>query len=909
MLKRVVKVFISSTFREMIEERNNIQQIVWRKLRFWAKQLGIHIIPIDLRWGISHDDIMDGKLALQCEEAIKDCSPYFVAILGNTYGTDNPKVLGNIPHEYYGKSVTHYEIDKGILEINNHKALIYNITYSKIKDSLFKRIKLNKLKKDLKSNYEVIDISTRERLNQIIFNDLKTIIEREYGNDYSLSNIEKDAFFIDSNFYSQYYCSFFDDEYMYKSLIDDKKIVVYKSNEQDSVTTYLYHIYNFYRNKKIVFHDFSVTSYEKTANGFFEHVIDSLDSNLIKRLEKDDDLKIEMYNLIKNINEPIHIIIDNLDLIEKNEADYIIQSFISFCPNNIKLYIGYYKNIEFFENIYIKEIKELEISDADKYIRCKLKEYKKDNNENLTNNIVNELLQLGCYEISYLQMILNEILMNGCSSEKIIDEIKKYKNSNTLQKLFEKIIFDKNNTLSKNHNEECISIFYLLSCCYDYLYMKDIQDIMKNLNYNEFDIIDACELYGNWLSFCNGKYRIRYAALKEVIKNYDKELFEKYSYELYNYFRNDNSIHAIDEILNYYSKINDLDSSYKVIFSEDSFINIVNNRYFKVTKLCKNNKKLALEHINRLWDESFKNSNMRICKEIINLTFYLGYFDFLYKVLNQLINTYPEQIEWKIKLAKYYREKGQYNNAVNILNEVKDAVQNSFDVKTLIDIYDYLSYCYGKLGDFEYSNKYANISYGMRKANLKEFEKEMPVTLNSMAYSHFANGNYNEANKLYSESLNIRIKYYGAEHPRVANNMNNIAEIFLRQGLYKEAKELLEKSNNILQETLGENHLYTLVSKLNLYECFILSGEQINLNIMNKLNEIENKLIPFVKGSDYEYSIYMIKAYCYWKLENIKEALDLAKKALSYFSKYIGNYCFETNFLIKIISALQKEEL
>lgn len=144
--KRIVRIFISSTFREMISERDEIQQLVFTKIRFWARKLGVLVLPIDLCWGITERDILEGKLAKQCEEAIRFCEPYFIALLGNTYGTDSKEVLGNVDKRYYGKSITDYEITKGIIETQNTRALVYNISYSQTRENIIKKIKLKQLK-------------------------------------------------------------------------------------------------------------------------------------------------------------------------------------------------------------------------------------------------------------------------------------------------------------------------------------------------------------------------------------------------------------------------------------------------------------------------------------------------------------------------------------------------------------------------------------------------------------------------------------------------------------------------------------------------------------------------------------------------------------------------------------------
>ena len=97
-----VRVFISSTFRDMQAERDHLVRFVFPKLREELVKYRIHLVDVDLRWGVTGDqDAME-----VCREVIDECHPRFMCMLGGRYGW--------VP-EGQDKSITADEIHYGVL--------------------------------------------------------------------------------------------------------------------------------------------------------------------------------------------------------------------------------------------------------------------------------------------------------------------------------------------------------------------------------------------------------------------------------------------------------------------------------------------------------------------------------------------------------------------------------------------------------------------------------------------------------------------------------------------------------------------------------------------------------------------------------------------------------------------------
>lgn len=119
---RAIRVFVSSTFLDMQDDRDELVNRVFPALRAVCRDRGVDWSEVDLRWGITDEQVAEGRVLLICLEEIARCRPYFIGLLGERYGW----VPDDIPQEmierepclaqYRDRSVTELEIVKGVLE-------------------------------------------------------------------------------------------------------------------------------------------------------------------------------------------------------------------------------------------------------------------------------------------------------------------------------------------------------------------------------------------------------------------------------------------------------------------------------------------------------------------------------------------------------------------------------------------------------------------------------------------------------------------------------------------------------------------------------------------------------------------------------------------------------------------------
>jgi hypothetical protein len=117
---RHIRLFVSSTFRDMYAERDYLLKFTFPQLRKICESRGVVWDEVDLRWGIPDEERAEGKVLPLCLEEIRRCRPYFIGLLGERYGVPVPisaDLMEREPWlaEYRECSVTELEILHGVL--------------------------------------------------------------------------------------------------------------------------------------------------------------------------------------------------------------------------------------------------------------------------------------------------------------------------------------------------------------------------------------------------------------------------------------------------------------------------------------------------------------------------------------------------------------------------------------------------------------------------------------------------------------------------------------------------------------------------------------------------------------------------------------------------------------------------
>src|SRR3954452_16837603 len=116
---KTVSVFLSSTFRDMHAERDHLVKVVFPALRERLEPYRVHLVDVDLRWGVTREQAENDRALGLCLQQIDECRPFFLGLLGERYAWVPRRVPGEtldrFPslRRFPGRSVTELEFIHG----------------------------------------------------------------------------------------------------------------------------------------------------------------------------------------------------------------------------------------------------------------------------------------------------------------------------------------------------------------------------------------------------------------------------------------------------------------------------------------------------------------------------------------------------------------------------------------------------------------------------------------------------------------------------------------------------------------------------------------------------------------------------------------------------------------------------
>ncbi len=484
--RRNVRVFISSTFRDMMAERDYLMKNVFPEIRKTCKEYGIDFTEVDLRWGVTNEEAEQGKVIEICLNEIDRSRPYFIGILGERYGwvpdenvrSKIEKTLENfrwLNRDFDKKlSITEMEIQYGVLRNKKmegnaffymrDKSLTPNQNDFFEKEDTPEHKKLLFLKKTLleQEKYPVRDFSSIKKLGELIRNDLQKAIIRDSKLDRKLSEHEKfqvaqlnrikqlDTFYVPPAGSLKKLNDFL--------ASDNNKLVVYSgqgSGKSALLSHWIRKIYQLENHPPVLFHFTGVYAKADTMNGLPWNV-----STLIAEIftcknnynPNNENYAGELEKILgnENIRKKLILVIDGLENFIHNSMFAKLYWLPKKFPDNIKLVVST-NSEEFYHILRERNFDEiipenLEIAQKKKFVTGYLQQFGKK----LTTNLVNQLAENKLTDSPLaLKIILNEMKLMG-RHEDIENELNKLLSANTLVDLYEKVLERVENDFDQN---------------------------------------------------------------------------------------------------------------------------------------------------------------------------------------------------------------------------------------------------------------------------------------------------------------------------------------------------------------------------------------------------------------------------------------------------------------------------
>ncbi len=489
--QRVIRVFVSSTFLDMKEEREELVKRVFPKLRKICEKRGVTWGEVDLRWGITDEQTAEGKVLPICLREIHECRPYFICMLGERYGWVPPEIPDDLVElepwlaGQHKKSITELEILHGALNESEMMGtalfyfrdphFIYSLAPDRREELLEgphseeieefgpdgaedraedRRKKLAALKARIKEsglpireNYE-----SPEQLGELVLEDFTKLIDQLFPEGEELDPLDREAVEHEAFAQSRFRAYIGREEYfdrLDEHVRSDSKPLVVLGESGSGKSALLANWAARYRRDLpeglLIMHFIGATPYSADWTAMLRRIM----GELKRRFDIEEEIPTEPDKLRSAFAAWLHmaaakdrvvLILDALDQLEDRDAAPDLVWMPPFIPENIRLILSTLpghslddlKNREWPT----MEIKPLEDDERKQLIRNYLAQYRKNISESRIEKIASAEQTRNPL---YLRALLEELRIFGM--HKHLDRaIEHYLSSKSVPALYEKIL-------------------------------------------------------------------------------------------------------------------------------------------------------------------------------------------------------------------------------------------------------------------------------------------------------------------------------------------------------------------------------------------------------------------------------------------------------------------------------------
>ena len=782
--RREIRIFLSSTFRDLNDERTYLMDIVFPELTRICRERDLFLTVVDLRWGISNPD--DEKIISHvmnvCFSEIERARPFFIGILAGRYGYVpkddkngiNPEELerwkGDITKWKWfetGYSITHMEMEYGVLskpDMANYSYFYYKSGKSFIeKDENKKYLRmLEELKKKIRSensqwHWRRREFETPQELGEQIKEDFIEMLNSTYPGK-KLSLVEKERFI--HRQYSKFLLrNYLPMEDVIKNILQhiDKDGKIFVTGPvgigKSSTLAYLKEKYEKQHEDTLIIEHYVGAGGNDNLLGIVSRIFNEIKEYLENRniplpgqeIPKSEDKLLEsLPKWITTVPEWVNtlILIDGVDQIPEPTE----MRFLAYLPERMKIVISSREGAEaayYFSSFKLKNIR-LDAISIDK---------RREIVKNILNDQGKELKEYQIDEIARSPQTGNPLYLRILMEE--------------LSKISE---------LSKSEEDQD-------------KFMD--RQIGKHLN-----IKDIKSLYNTMIDRIEDVHRKYFTNSEDDLKNILTLIALSRSGLSENEIININGISSIsfsvirNEMDYHFSEKNGL-----IDFFHFSLKEAVINSFLSTTE-SKNSvrRRIADWFAEQASDE----------RQIYELPYQL------YTLKDKiLLKKNLKKIEWFSLFTEEYGGM-KYYEFMNYLRFVFDDFcegVNSLYEKDILSSGDMrrnnsLGILYLDGACYKQSEPVFKNLLEMNRDKSEDFEVANIMSNLALLYSH--QGRYSEAEPLIKEALDIGIISLGRIHPDVANTMSNLAALYSHQGRYSEAEPLIKEAREIYVIAYGK---------------------------------------------------------------------------------------------------------
>ena len=865
---KTIRIFISSTFRDMHAERDHLVKVVFPELRERCEKRRLHLVDVDLRWGVTEEEAEQGKVLEIILDEVERSRPFFIGILGERYGSipddipEDAKFAHPWLQDYPDHSLTALEIVHGVLsnlELSKRSFFYFrdpqfiskmpeNIRGDFIAENSDAAQKLTALKDEIRSsdrpvmeNYPCRWDDPKESLTDLdvfgqqVLEDLWTAISEEYPEDAPESDplvIERQMHEAFAEERSHLHTGRIEEAALLTKHVKgtDRQPVVITGESGSGKSAFLATWYMGY----VAEHpdDYLLAYFIGASPDSTDHM--RLLRNICKELKSNFNLKENLPDDDKNLSEAlmsllltaskdrrIVILLDALDQLSAKEGAHGLGWLLDYLPANVRLVVSSLEgdSLEVLRRRGAKDIplQQLTIDEQRQIVHAQLSEWGRKLDEQQISAL---LAHPGVENPLYLRVALEELRLFG-SYEQLTGRIVAL--APDVSSLFDQVLV----RLEEDHGRKFVTeAFSLLGCSRYGLSENELLELLRREGEAQLPrvlwvrlsrsakayLVQRGELVGFFHRHLADAVAARYlthenrhAKLAEYFNQAQLERrLDEYPYQLH-YAEQWKSLAAALSDLDFFNSAWDQGREYQWM----AYWRSLQGRF--EPGICYQR---AIEAKEKVEGETVAVATLM---NIIGLFLYemalypsaLPFYEWALAIKEKALG--PDHRDFATSLnnlALLYKSQGKYEEAEPLYKRALEIREKALgpDHPDVATSLDYLAQLYYWQGKYDEAEPLFRRALEMSEKALGTDDPDVAMSLINLAAIYRSQGKYTEAEQLVTRALEISEKALSPDHPAVAASLNNLAALYDSQGKYAEAEPLYKRALEINENVLGPDH-------------------------------------------------------------------------------------------------------
>jgi len=874
---RQVRVFISSTFRDMHGEREVLIKHVFPRLRQKCREQDIELTEIDLRWGLTEEQTQNMTDVVRiCLEEIDLCKghpPFFLSLLGEQYGTVVKTAEFQTLHShkpdfewlknYPPASVTELEIihaifsrlERGSVTFEQllNSALFYMRSPAYI-DSVPAEKRDNFVNDDTVENQRalknrirdkglpVTDYQTPKDLENLVFEQLWDAIKKRFPHQNKHTGLEEHSH--KHNDFAENRTKTYIERFTDLKRLDahaaseDQPLIILGESGKSALLAHWALKYQKAHPQELVISYFIGSSPNTTDYVFMlRYVMGVLKAHyqIAAEIEFELELLLEQFTwFLEQAQERTILILDGLNQLDEDGKDlvWLPEKF----PSQIRLFLSTNSEIQ-RDGWQTYTIAPLIAAERESLITDYLKHYRKALNAERTQRIASASQTENPL---YLKVLLEELRVFGSHAE-LDKQIEHYLAANNPIELYTKVLERLEADYEQERPQLVKEAFSLLWAARRGL---TVNELLKLLEIPQFVWTPLFLAVQDALVDRNGLLNFFHDYLREAVAaRYLPTLEEQQSWHLRlaDYFEKQSLDARIAEELPWQLYQAGTKERLQSCLSQiPVFLKNENYELWHYWQVLSPEKTMVAAYEQALIDyeqtEKPEDEDLAGVLNSLGSFFYtVGYlmaaeplFKRALKIFEKVLGKeHPNTAASLSNLAELYRAKGDYSKAEPLFKRALKIFEKVLGKEhpSTTTILNNLAELYRAKGDYSKAEPLFKRALEIYEKVLGKEHPSTATILNNLAALLRAKRNYSKAEPLYKRALAIREKVFGKEHPETAASLDNLALLYRNKGDYDSAEPLHKRALFIYEKVLGKEHLDTAISSGNLASLYFNKGD------------------------------------------------------------------------------------